>query len=132
MSPREGTPLIHPDLWDEMDVASVAQFYPDLISFETPTQTVDDLGQAVATWAVLTGPHPCRIAPVGAGRSTQELHSSTGIWTKASHQASVPHPLSNVTTKDRAVIGVDAYDIEGIERDGSGQTARLALVVVTP
>lgn len=116
--------LIHPRL-----LSGMTRFFPERLTVEEKSATLDAYGQAVETWAAVVGwmDIPCAKAPLSANERQAASYTATDrAW----------HVLLNgayptITTRHRAVIDTDTHDIDAVETDQTGSITRLRVRMIT-
>lgn len=103
-------------------------FYPYNCDIQYCVETQDSTGYPVKTWMKLSGHGllPCRLSPSGGS----EAKTPTQVYSTATHVIELTNPYPSITTKMRAVIESQAYDILAVERDGQTGSSRLVVEVV--
>lgn len=118
------TAIISPRLF-----TSLSRFYPSVCDIQEVTETRDAVGQPRKTWGNLadhTG-ISCRVSPLGGG----ERRAPQQVYSVATHVINLAGCYPAITTKMRAVVAGQAYDILLAQSDGGGNATRLVCQVVT-
>lgn len=130
MSPRAGTPLIHPDMVDSLEDVG---FFPDTVTIEENTHTLDSKGTAQDSWAARAGMSDlaCRVAPLP--RSARETRTEEGVWSQGTHKIVIAGHHPTILPENRAVVnGSDVHDIEVVNVDAEDiQTVIETRVVIS-
>jgi len=116
--------LINPRLF-----TSLPEFvYPARCTIQAATETPGPTGQMVPTWADLVG-HvniPARVSPAtGSERKAQNQ-----IYTTATHVIALAGYYPAITSKHRAVVSGQVYDILLPQKDGNDLVTELICEVV--
>jgi len=116
--------LFHPKLLD-----SLGSFFNSTCTIQEYTETQDEWGEPIQTWADKPG-HidiPCAIAPSGG----QEVKRPDMTYVVSSHYITLRGNYPAITEAMRAVVAGKTYDILLVEHDSRGITTRLSVQVVT-
>jgi head-tail adaptor len=84
-------------------------FYPDTVTIQKYTESINDYGAVVDTWSTLTGHAniPCSIA-LYVGKETRTESNEYGITT---HTIALNGEYPDITRLHRAVSGSDIYEV---------------------
>lgn len=123
--------IVHPALLPWL----VPNFFPSLLTIQEATETRSPTGAIVAGWGDVADlvDLPCRAAPQSGGES----RTPQQVLTQNVQRCVVPLELAGVTTKHRAVVDGDPFDIVSVDFDGQQlpgehrRLTRLTLKVVS-
>lgn len=125
--------LVHPGMLGAL-ASLPPSFFPSLLTIQSVTETRSPTGAVISGWADVADMTdlPCRIAPV----SGSESRTPQQVLTQEVQRCVVPLDLPGVTTKHRAVVDGEPFDIVSVDFDGQQQPGnrrrltRLTLKVV--
>jgi len=115
--------FIHPRMFEELTA-----FYPAVCAVQAATEVRDEVGQPIEAWANVPGLDalPCRVSPSGGS----ERRQPNQVYSLSTHVINLAGHYATISTKHRAVVALQAYDILLVEHDGNQQMTKLVCQVV--
>lgn len=123
MGKLTGLEIVHPLMLGELD-----EFYPSECTIQQATE-MNTKGEVSKVWADLAG-HvdiPCQVGRAGG----QESKRADQTITTATHTLALAGHYPTITTKMRAKVGTDYFDLLAVRCDGDEQTTWLDAEIVT-
>lgn len=109
--------------WD-----AVGGYLPEVCAIQQEAPSQDSFGEEEENWVDVEGMEEvaCRVSPSGG----TERKSPQAIWSVATHVITLAGAYPEITTKMRAYVDGQAYDILLRSVDGGGEVTRLVCEVV--
>lgn len=122
--------LVHPQM-----LTALPAFFPSRLTIQAATVGRSPTGAVTTTWANVAGmvDLACRVAPQSGG----ETRTPERVTTQDVQTCVVPLDLADVTTRQRALVDGEPFDIVSVDYDGQQQPGshrrltRLTLKVVS-
>lgn len=105
--------------------ATSAGYLPDLCTIQRATQTQDDLGGVVLTWAIFATDVRCRMDEPKTGTAEQAIDMAPGTAVKRIMHFGYSQ---DVTVKDRVVYGGLTYEVSEVQESASWLISRRVIV----
>jgi len=104
------------------------EFYPVTVTIQEVTEGQGTMGEITSVWANKVGyvDLGCRLSPSGG----KEVKKPDQTYVVATHIISIAGYYPGIDEKDRAVIGLQTFDILLVENDGQGDSTRLLAEIV--
>ena len=117
-------PLIAPAMFSRL-----FNFYPATVTIQAVAEPQDSYGAPADNWADRAGyvDLECRLAPSGG----QEVKMADQTYAVSTHTIAITGYYPGIDEKDRAVVGVETFDILLVESDGQSESTRLIAEIVT-
>lgn len=116
--------MIHPKL-----ISRLSGFFPALVTIQAKTVALDDYGQETETWADVSGWQAitCAKSPLSASERQAAGYTATDrVWAVLLAGA-----YPTITTRNRATIDNETFDIDSVEVDQTGTLTRLRVRQIT-